>query len=463
MANSEFPVAKLTKRQDQGDTLQLRCNDLPHFSWIDGFPLGDTKRIESAGIGDEVESTLYSVTANSPAEAEELATFRAALPRDLLEVLDSVPQLSAPPDSEPPERSVKHHIRLVPDAVLLKRGPYPLSGAKLASMRLQMEELTAAGWIEPSSSSWGALVLLVPKKSGEFRMCDDFRDLNAVTIDDSYPLPRLDVLLHRAGQARVFSKIDLASGFHQIEVHPKSRAYTAFRLPEPFQGHALWQWKVMPFGLRNAPPTFQRAMAVALDGSDHCAVVYIDDILIFSASRREHLQHLALVLLKLQAHAYHARLSKCEFLRDEVEFLGYRLTARGITTVPDKVQTLLNWPVPLTSRAQVKSFLGLVVWYRSFIPHMASIAAPLFEMTSDRRKFEWTETASAAMARLKELVSSAPVLVRWDEALATRVVTDASKVGLGAVLEQQHPDGWKPVAFWSRKLKDPETRYSATC
>ena len=163
-------------------------------------------------------------------------------------------KLFDPPDSEPPERSVKHHIQLLPDTVPIKRRPYPLAAPKLKEMHEQIKALVENSWVEPSTSPWGAPILFVPKKDSALRMCVDYRDLNAVTVDDSFPLPRIEVVLHRAAQASYFSKIDLASGFYQIEVEPTSRPATAFRLPEPVCGSSLWQWKVMPFGLRNAPP-----------------------------------------------------------------------------------------------------------------------------------------------------------------------------------------------------------------
>ena len=151
-------------------------------------------------------------------------------------------------------------------------------------------------------------------------MCVDFRDLNALTKKDAFPLPRLDLMLHKSTNAKVFSKIDLASGFHQIAVHRPHRELTAFILPEPVDGHALWEWNVMPFGLVNAPPTFQRAMNTALRGCEQFAAVYIDDIFVYSNSLDDHLSHLASVFEKLQAQSYHVRLSKCEFLADEVQF-----------------------------------------------------------------------------------------------------------------------------------------------
>ena len=308
----------------------------------------------------------------------------------------------------------------------------------------------------------GAPILFVPKKNGELRMCVDYRDLNSVTVDDSFPLPRIEVMLHRAAKATIFSKLDLASGFHQIEVEVSSRPLTAFRLPEGVQGSSLWQWKVMPFGLRNAPPTFQRAMTQALAGLDHCAVVYIDDILIFSEDKQQHLDHLDQVFSALSEQHFHVRLPKCEFLQREVEFLGHRLTSEGIGAQPEKVDALQGWKTPFVNAKQVKSFLGAFAWHQGYIAHFATLAAPLFALTSAKKEFVWTPECEDAVRRLKEAMNSAPVLVRWRVDLPTRVVTDASKVGIGAALEQRHSEGWRPVAFWSRKLKDPETRYSAT-
>ena len=198
----------------------------------------------------------YSVTAATEEEKEELQAFCLELSLVLLAVIDEFAPLFAPSDREPPQREVKHHVHLIDGAVSIKRRPYPLSLHKLEEMRTQIAELRDNSWIEPTDSPWGAPNLFVAKKNQKWRMCMDFRDLNSATVDDSFPLPRIEVLLHKAVQSRVFSKLDLASGFHQIEVDRASRPLTAFRLPEAVEGSALWQWKVMPFGLRNAPPTF---------------------------------------------------------------------------------------------------------------------------------------------------------------------------------------------------------------
>ena len=419
--------------------------------WDDGMPVCEDGRL-----------FLLSVTGNTWEEGQDLEALRLTLPVALQQLVSKHLKVFSPPDAEPPARSVTHAINLLPDAVPVKRRPYPLPEHKLTAMKTQVTDLAKNRWIEPSNSPWGAPILFVPKKNGELRMCVDFRDLNAVTVDDSFPLPRIEVMLHRASKARIFSKLDLASGFHQIEVEPDSRPLTAFRLPEAVEGSSLWQWKVMPFGLRNAPPTFQRAMSVTLAGLDHCAVVYIDDILIFSQNEEEHVRHLDQVFTALGNERYHMRLPKCEFMKEEVEFLGHRLSKEGISTQADKVKAVRDWATPFHTRKQVKSFLGVAVWYRIFIPRFSSLAAPLFELTSVKRRFQWNEACESAVTAIKDALTSAPVLARWDPALPTRIITDASKVGVGAALEQQHQDQWRPVAFWSRKLKDAETRYSAT-
>ena len=184
-----------------------------------------------------------------------------------------------------------------------------------------MHELVAKKWVVPSESPWAAPILFVGKDGGKaLRMCIDFRDLNALTIRDRFPLPRLDIMLQKAAQARIFSKLDLASGYHQIEVEKEHRELTAFILPEAVEGHSLWEWRVMPFGLVNAPATFQRAMSVALKECTEFTAVYLDDILVFSGSQEEHIQHLRQVFACLAKHQYHVRLAKCTFMKNEVPF-----------------------------------------------------------------------------------------------------------------------------------------------
>ena len=320
----------------------------------------------------------HSVTGHSEEEGELRKEFLASLPSEVATLTERFPRLFMPPESVPPERAVKHHIQLKPNVLPIRRSPYLVGGEKLVAMKEQVRQLAEQGWIERTVSLWGAPVLFVPKKEKVFRMCGDFRDLNAVTVNDSFPLPRVELMLHRAGDAKVFSKLDLASGFHQIALTAESKPLTAFCLPEPVEGNSVWQWTVMPFGLKNAPPTFQRAMTFALQGCEAFAIVYIDDILIFSETKQDYLNHLHRVFECLEREAYHVRLTKCVFQRDEVEFLGHLMSFRGLRASPTKIATLSAWNPPLHKPRQVKQFLGLVMWYKAFIPHLATIAAPLF-------------------------------------------------------------------------------------
>ena len=262
-------------------------------------------------------------------------------------------------------------------------------------------------------------------------MCVDFRDLNSATVDDSFPLPRIEVLLYKAAQSQVFSKLDLASGFHQIEVNRSFRPLTAFRLPKAVEGSALWQWKVMPIWAAKRPtylPACNVPGPIGLRRLFH--VVYIDDILIFSNTEEEHLEHLRRVFAKLVNHAYHVRLQKYEFIKEEVEFLGHHITPSGIRTVESKVIAVREWPMPLTTPKQVKAFLGLVMWYHAFIPHLATIAYPLFALTSPRVKFAWTEIEATTVKQLQQ-------------ALTTRTCLSPMGVGQENMGLLRRVEGWR--------------------
>ena len=360
------------------------------------------------GLSDRMECDednllqLCTVTASGQEEKEKLQEFLDSIAPDLRNVVEEFPQLFAPPDTDPPQRPVKHYIYVSPDTVPAARRAYPLGDVKKDAMFSQMRELIDKGWVTPSASPWAAPILFVPKDEGtKLRMCVDFRDLNALTKKDAFPLPRLDILLHKAARAKIFSKLDLASGFHQIEVFPPHRELTAFILPEAIDGSSLWEWKVMPFGLVNAPSTFQRAMSFALRGCEDFTAVYIDDILVFSKTREEHLEHLRQVFEKLQYDCYHVRLAKCQFLSEEVRFLGHTLTSDGIKAITNRQKEFEGFTPPFDSAKKVRSFLGLIMWYKAFIPHISTIAAPLFPLTSSHRKLVWTEEATMAVEALK--------------------------------------------------------------
>ena len=281
------------------------------------------------------------------------------------------------PQGIPPKRVVEHSIKIEPGSKPSYRPPYRLGPAEQDELEEQIRDLLAQGFIRPSCSPYGAPVLFVPKKDGRWRMCVDYRALNKQTVKDRYPLPRIDLLLDRLGQARVFSKLDLAQGYHQIAMERESVEKTAF-----CTNLGQWEYLVMPFGLCNAPSTFQRLMnEVFKQEINSFVLVYLDDILIYSRSIEEHWGHLQHALDKLRRARLYGRLHKCEFLKDKVDYLGFEVGHDGIRTSPEKVRAILDWPRP-QSVHDVRSFLGLASYYRKFIKGFSQLAKPMTDLTT---------------------------------------------------------------------------------
>lgn len=355
--------------------------------------------------------------------------------------------------------AVKHEIRTKNEDPIFIR-PYRHPPVYNAEIEKQVEKLLKNDVIQPSHSPWSAPVHLVPKKadaSGEakFRMVIDYRRLNEITTDDKYPLPNIADLFDKLGKSVYFSTIDLASGYHQIEVKEEDRQKTAFSTQS---GH--FEFTRMPFGLKTAPATFQRAMDNVLRGLQgiHC-LVYLDDIIVYSASLQEHIEKLRLVFDRLRATNLKVTLDKCEFFRKEVLYLGHMITKEGLKPNNDKIQAVLNFPLPKTT-TEIKSFLGLVGYYRKFIKDFAKITRPLTNCLKKRNKIETTEQYCMAFQMCKELLVNAPILQFPDFEKTFILTTDASDFAVGAVLSQGPIGADKPIAYASRTLNDAETRYS---
>ena len=380
------------------------------------------------------------------------------------ELMAAFPKVFEEATGVEPNPPVRHDIRLKDDTRPSHVKPYRFSETQKNEMREQVSVLLRKGWIRPSASPWGAPVLLVPKKDGTWRFCVNFRNLNAVTIRDSYPLPRIDDLLHKVGQAAVFSKMDMQSGFHQVPIEGDAIETTAFSLPEPVEGSSHFEWIVMPFGLMNAPSTFQRLVSRVLVGCEAYTAAYIDDILVFSRDEQQHQQHLKEVLQCLAQHNLRVKLKKCSFYQLEIPFLGHVLSKGSVQVELEKIEALRRWNRPLTTVKQVRQFLGMASYYRTFVPGFATIVAPLTHMTRKDARVVWTAEAQEAVEKVVKALQQAPALATWDSKRKTRVTTDASLVGVGALLEQYDDESsqWKPVAYWSRKLLPPQTRYHAT-
>ena len=359
---------------------------------------------------------------------------------------------------------VRHSIRIKDDAMPAHVKPFRFTETQKGELKTQIIELLQKGWIRPSCSPWGAPVLLVPKKDGTWRFCVDFRNLNAVTIRDSFPLPRIDDLLHKVGRARIYSKMDMQSGFHQVPMESSSVEYTAFSLPEAVEGCSHYEWLVMPFGLMNAPSTFQRLISKVLVGCEAFTSAYIDDVLVFSDNEDEHKIHLRRVFECLINHNLRIKPKKCEFFQSRISFLGHVLHDGQISVEYPKIEALEKWHGPLTTIRQVRQFLGLASYYRMFVPNFSAVAAPLSAMTRKDSRVIWSDEAQKALDTIIDTLKNAPPLMVWDSTRQTRVTTDASLVGIGAILEQYDDvdSKWKPIAYWSRKLLPPQTRYHTT-
>ena len=314
-------------------------------------------------------------------------------------------------------------------------------------MKEQLQDLLDKGFVRPSTSPWGAPVLFVKKKDGSLRLCIDYRQLNKVTIRNKYPLPRIDDLFDQLQGASCFSKIDLRSGYHQLRIRHEDVSKTSFRTR---YGH--YEFLVMSFGLTNAPAAFMDLMnRVFKPFLDRFVIVFIDDILVYSRSEEEHVEHLRIVLQTLREHQLYAKFSKCEFWLDSVAFLGHVVSREGIQVDPKKIEAVMDWQRP-TTVTEVRSFLGLAGYYRRFVQDFSRIAAPLTRLTQKKVKFQWTEACEASFHNLKDCLTSAPVLALPSGSGGYTVYCDASRVGLGCVLMQHG----KVIAYASRQLKRHE-------
>src|SRR5574338_502890 len=351
----------------------------------------------------------------------------------------------------PHHRPVEFQINLIPGASPIIMKPYRMGPSELKELKNQLEELEGKGFIRPSNSCWGSPVVFVRKHDGTLRMCIDYRELNKVTIKNKYPLPRIDDLFDQLSGARIFSRLDLAFGFHQMKVEEESIKYIAFNTR-----YGLYEFLVMPFGLTNAPSYFVDLMnRIFRDYLDKFVLIFIYDILIYSKTVEEHKSHLHLVLSRLGEKDLKAKFSKCVFWKEEVHFLGHVISAKGISVNPNKIVAIQAWKRPSTV-GEVRSFMGMAGYYRRFIKDYSKMSSPLTNLTRKNQPFIWTEKCEQAFSRIKEALVNVPVL-RVPEGNENLVVyTDASGSGLGAVLMQQD----QVVAYASRQLKPHETRYA---
>ena len=336
----------------------------------------------------------------------------------------------------------------------VRRVPLPHRGIVQDLLKDMLEKRV----ISPSKSPWASPIVLVKKKDGTTRFCVDYRKVNDVTRKDAYPIPRVDDTLDMLSGSTWFTTLDLKSGYWQVEVAEEHREKTAFCTPE-----GLFEFNVMPFGLCNAPATFQRLMNSVLAGLQwSTCLVYIDDIIIVGKTFDEHLKNLQHVFECLKQAGLKVQPHKCQFLQQEVTFLGHVISPNGIAPDPAKTSKVEQWPTS-TSATQVQQFLGLANYYRRFVKDFACRAKPLHQLTEKKTAFKWTSECQTAFEHLKRCLTSAPTLAMPNWSQPFIIDTDASDVGIGAVLSQVDQEGTEHViAYGSRVLSKAERNYCVT-
>src|SRR4051812_20177884 len=309
----------------------------------------------------------------------------------------------------PPIREVEFVIDLKPVTVPIAKHPYKMPPHHLLELKKEIDEALRKGFIRPSSSAWGSPSLFVKKSDGTNRLVQDYRPINQATIQNKYPLPRINDLYDQLAGSKVFSKLDLRLGYHQIQVRKEDIPKTAF-----ITRYGSYEYTVMSFGLTNAPATFSRLMNyIFTEYLDKFVVVYLDDILIYSKTDEEHAGHLRLVLEKLREHQLYAKYSKCEFWLPKVTYLGHVISKDGIAVNPERIQAILDWTPPKTVK-QVRSFLGLASYCRRFVEIFSKIARPMTNLIHKGIKFEWTAKCQESFEALKAKLTSPPVLAPPD-------------------------------------------------
>ena len=348
---------------------------------------------------------------------------------------------------------VEHDID-VWDTQPIKQRFYRMSPDKLKALNDEVDYMLRTGIAAPSSSSWASPCILVPKPDRTYRFCTDLRRVNAVTKTDSFPLPRMDDCIDIVGSAKFVSKFDLLKGYWQVPLSKRAQEISSFVTPS-----GLYSYTVMPFGLKNAPATFQRLMNMVIAGLEGCAV-YLDDLVVFSDTWHSHVQRIKALFQRLSEAQLTVNLAKCEFARATVTYLG-RVVGQGkIAPVQAKVEAVSKFPQP-TTKKELQRFLGLVGYYRSFCKNFSSVVFPLTELLKGNVKFVWSVDCQQAFENVKALLCTCPVLAAPCFDAPFQIQVDASQVGAGAVLLQEGEEGvLRPVCFFSRKFNSYQSNYS---
>lgn len=334
---------------------------------------------------DKTDSILYVVQLQAVDSTTTNGQSITSLPPDLQDILHQYEDVFSAPTELPPERHGDHKIPLLEGAQPFCLRLYRYNPAQKTKIENQIKEMLDKGGIKVSTSPFSSPALLVRKKTGDWRLCVDYRRLNALTTKNKYPLPLIEDLLDELHGAQWFTSLDLCSGFYQIRMAKGEEFKTAFQTH-----HDHFEYNVMPYGVTGGPATFQAVMNIILEPLlRKCVVVFIDDILIYSKSWEDHLKHIQEVLSILQQHKFHVKLTKCSFAKQQLAYLGHIVSIKGVATDPLKIKTVQDWPQPQNVK-DVRSFLGMVDYYRRFVPQFGLLSKPLTDLLRKGTIFVWT-------------------------------------------------------------------------
>ena len=392
-----------------------------------------------------------NILANPKSLLQHLDPEKAEGVRCLLETFQSVFQ-------DVPQRctAASHDVVLVEDCKPIKQAPYRVSPIKRDIIRQEVKFLVDNGLAEPSSSEWASPCLLVPKSDGTYRMCTDYRRVNQVSRSDSYPLPTIQEILDDLGAATFLSKVDLLRGYYQVGLTHEARSISAFVTPD-----GLYQYTVMPFGLKGAPATFQRMINSVIRGLTNVRA-YLDDLVIYDVNWTDHMLHLKELFIRLSDARLTVNLSKSSFGHATIDYLGHQVGQGKMAPLTAKVDAIINIPPP-KNRRELRRYLGMVGWYRRFCPNFAKVSAPLTNLISPKVNFAWSPQCQESFLQLKNLLINKPVLKCPDFNRSFQVQVDASDAGAGAVLLQEAEGADKilhPVCYMSHKFKPHQRSYS---
>ena len=358
------------------------------------------------------------------------------------------------PDIPSRTDKIYHDVDIIEGAKPVKQHPYRLHPERQQYLRKEVKYLLDNDFIEPSQSEWSSPCILVPKSDGTFRMCTDYRKVNSVTKTDTFPIPRIDDCIDNIGHAKYVTKFDLLKGFWQIPLTDRAKEISAFVTPD-----GLYQYKVMPFGMKNSPATFQRLVNSLIFGLDGCKA-YIDDAIIYSEEWNQHLEIIREFFKRLSDAKLTINLLKSEFCHANLTFLGHIVGQGQVRPVEAKVEAISDFPVP-TGKRQLMRFLGMAGYYRKFCNNFSVIAEPLTNLLGKKVRYVWSEACQKSFDQLKAILKSAPVLSapRFDREF--KMAVDASDVGAGSVLLQEDDNGVDhPVCYFSKKFDKHQRNYS---